>query len=81
MRILLDPGVWARVLGVAAVLAVVYVAYLAAVTSPEENLDAMPVALGTEDEGAAIAGERGSKACAARSTTAPSSSPPTTPRR
>ena len=57
MRILLDPGVWARVLGVAAVLAVVYVAYLAAVTSPEENLDDLPVALVNEDEGAEIAGE------------------------
>ena len=37
--------------GVAAVLALVYFAYLAAVASPEENLKDLPIALVNEDEG------------------------------
>lgn len=44
--------------GVAAVLALIFDAYLAAVTSPEENLEDLPVAPVNEDEGAELAGER-----------------------
>ena len=56
-RVLLSPRVWFSIVGVAAVLALIYFAYLAAVASPEENLEDLPLALVNEDEGAKLAGE------------------------
>ncbi len=58
LRLLASPRVWLTIVGVAAVLALIYVAYLAPVVSPEENLKDLPIALVNEDEGAELAGER-----------------------
>jgi YhgE/Pip-like protein len=57
MRVLLSPRIWLIIVGVAAVLALIYFAYLAAVASPEENLEDLPIALVNEDEGGKLAGE------------------------
>lgn len=58
LRLLTAPRIWLTVIGVSAVLGVVFFAYLAAVASPEENLEDLPVALVNEDGGAELAGER-----------------------
>src|SRR3712207_3892055 len=57
LSVLASPRVWLIIGGVAAVLALVYFAYLAAVASPEENLKDLPIALVNEDEGGELAGE------------------------
>ncbi|MDQ3589614.1 MAG: DUF3533 domain-containing protein, partial [Actinomycetota bacterium] len=57
LRVLASPRVWLIIGGVAAVLALVYFAYLAAVASPEENLKDLPIALVNEDEGGKLGGE------------------------
>jgi len=44
------------IVGVTAVLALIYYAYLAAVASPEENLKDLPIALVNEDEGGELGG-------------------------
>lgn len=56
-RILASPKVWTRVVGAAAVLALIHFAYLAAVANPEKNLEDLPVALVNEDQGGRLAGE------------------------
>ena len=58
LRVLASPRIWLTVVVVAVVLALIYVAYLAPVVSPEENLEDLPIALVNEDEGAELAGER-----------------------
>ena len=57
LRVLASPRVWLIIAGVAAVLALIYFAYLAAVASPEENLKDLPIALVNEDEGGKLGGE------------------------
>ena len=57
LRVLASPRVWLIIGGVAAVLALIYFAYLAAVASPEENLEDLPIALVNEDEGGKLGGE------------------------
>ncbi len=57
LRVLASPRVWLIIAGVAAVLALIYFAYLAAVASPEENLKDLPIALVNEDEGAKLGGQ------------------------
>ncbi|MBA2713871.1 MAG: DUF3533 domain-containing protein [Rubrobacteraceae bacterium] len=57
-RVLASPRVWGPVLGLVAVLALIFYAYLGAVVSPEENLDDLPIAVVNEDEGAQFAGEK-----------------------
>jgi YhgE/Pip-like protein len=57
LRVLISPRVWFGIVGVAAVLALIYFAYLAAVASPEENLEDLPIALVNEDEGAKLGGQ------------------------
>ncbi|MBA3636525.1 MAG: ABC transporter permease [Actinomycetota bacterium] len=56
LRVLASPRVWGPVLGVVAVLALVFYAYLGAVVSPEENLEDLPIALVNEDRGGELAG-------------------------
>jgi len=51
LRMLASPRVWGPVLGMVAVLALVFYAYLGAVVSPERNLEDVPIALVAEDEG------------------------------
>ncbi|MBA2534744.1 MAG: DUF3533 domain-containing protein [Rubrobacter sp.] len=58
LRVFASPRIWLAMVGVAAVLALIYVAYLAAVVSPEENLNDLPIALVNDDEGANLAGEK-----------------------
>lgn len=58
LRVLASPRVWGPVLGLVAVLALIFYAYLGAVVSPEENLDDLPIAVVNEDEGAQFAGEK-----------------------
>jgi YhgE/Pip-like protein len=57
LRVLASPRVWGPVLGIVAVLALVFYAYLGAVVSPEENLEDLPVALVNEDRGGELAGK------------------------
>ena len=57
-RVLASPRVWGPVLVVVTVLALIFYAYLAAVTSPQENIEDLPVALVNEDRGADLAGEK-----------------------
>jgi uncharacterized phage infection (PIP) family protein YhgE len=45
LRVLARPRVWGPVLGIVAVLTLVFYAYLGAVVSPEENLQDLPIAL------------------------------------
>jgi YhgE/Pip-like protein len=56
-RMLASPRVWGPILGVVVVLALIFYAYLAAVASPQENLEDLPIALVNEDRGADLAGE------------------------
>ena len=49
LNVLAGSRVWVPVIGVAAVLALIYFAYLAAVVSLEQNLEALPVANVNED--------------------------------
>jgi len=58
LRVLASPRVWLTVVGVAAVLTLIFFAYLAAVASPEENLEDLPIALVNEDRGGEFGGER-----------------------
>jgi hypothetical protein len=57
LRMLASPRVWGPVLGMVALLALVFYAYLGAVVSPEENLEDLPIALVNEDRGGELAGE------------------------
>ena len=57
LRVLVSPRVWGPVLGITAVLALVFYAYLGAVVSPEENLEDLPIALVAEDRGGELAGK------------------------
>jgi YhgE/Pip-like protein len=57
LRVLASPRVWGPVLGIVAVLALVFYAYLGAVVSPEENLEDLPIALVNEDRGGEFAGK------------------------
>lgn len=57
-RVLASPRVWGPVLLVVTVLALIFYAYLAAVASPQENLEGLPIALVNEDSGADLAGEK-----------------------
>lgn len=57
-RILASPRVWLPIVGVAAVLGLICFAYLAAVASPEKNLEDLPIALVNEDAGWTLAGEK-----------------------
>ena len=57
LRVIASLRVWLIIAGVAAVLALIYFAYLAAVASPEENLKDLPIALVNEDEGGKLGGQ------------------------
>jgi YhgE/Pip-like protein len=57
LRVLASPRVWGPVLGVVAVHALVFYAYLGAVVSPEENLKDLPIALVNDDRGGGLAGK------------------------
>jgi len=57
LRVLASPRVWGPVLGIVAVLALVFYAYLGAVVSPEENLEDLPIALVNDDLGGDLAGK------------------------
>lgn len=48
---LASPKIWLSIVGVVLVLALIFYAYLAAVASPQKNLEDRPVALVNEDEG------------------------------
>ena len=50
-RVLASPRVWGPILGIVVILALVFYAYLAAVVSPKENLEDLPIALINEDRG------------------------------
>jgi YhgE/Pip-like protein len=56
-RVLASPRVWGPLLGLAAVLALIFYAYLGAVVSPERNLEDLPIALVNEDEGGNLGGK------------------------
>jgi YhgE/Pip-like protein len=56
-RVLASPRVWGPILGMVVILALVFYAYLAAVVSPKENLEDLPIALINEDRGGELAGE------------------------
>ena len=56
-RVLASPRVWGPILGIVVILALVFYAYLAAVVSPKENLEDLPIALVNEDRGGELAGE------------------------
>ncbi len=58
LKVLASPRIWLTVVGVPAVLALIFYAYLAAVVSPEENLEDLPVALVNEDRGGELGEER-----------------------
>jgi uncharacterized phage infection (PIP) family protein YhgE len=49
LNVLAGSRVWVPVVGVAAVQALIYFAYLAAVVSPEKNFKDLPVANVNED--------------------------------
>ena len=55
LRLLASPRIWGPVLGIVAVLALVFYAYLGAVVSPEENLEDLPIALVSKDRGGDLA--------------------------
>jgi YhgE/Pip-like protein len=57
-KVLASPRVWGPVLLVVTVLALIFYAYLAAVASPQENLEDLPIALVNEDSGADLAGAK-----------------------
>jgi uncharacterized phage infection (PIP) family protein YhgE len=50
LMMLASPRVWGPKLGLAAVLALVFYAYLGPVVSPERNLEDSPIALVNYDE-------------------------------
>ncbi|HEY6712844.1 MAG TPA: hypothetical protein VI055_11300, partial [Rubrobacter sp.] len=56
LRVLASPRVWGPVLGIVAVLTLVFYAYRGAVVSPEENLEDLPIALVNDDLGGDLAG-------------------------
>ena len=56
-RMLASPRVWGPILGVVVVLALIFYAYLAAVASPRENLEDLPIALVNKDRGQNFAGK------------------------
>jgi uncharacterized phage infection (PIP) family protein YhgE len=49
--VLASLRVWGPILGIVVVLALIFYAYLAAVTSPQENLEDLPIALVNDDRG------------------------------
>ena len=49
LKVLASPRVWGPILGLAAVLALIFYAYLGAVVSPERNLEDLPLALVNQD--------------------------------
>jgi hypothetical protein len=55
LRLLASPRIWGPVLGIVAVLALVFYAYLGAVVSSEENLEDLPIALVNKDRGGDLA--------------------------
>jgi YhgE/Pip-like protein len=57
LRVFARSRVWFIIAGVTAVLAIIYFAYLAAVASPEENFEDLPIALVNEDEDGELGGE------------------------
>jgi YhgE/Pip-like protein len=57
LKVLASPRVWGPVLGLAAVLALIFYAYLGAVVSPERNLEDLPLALVNEDRGGSLGGQ------------------------
>ena len=57
LRMLASPRVWGPVLGLAALLALIFYAYLGAVVSPERNLEDLPIALVNEDRGGNVGGK------------------------
>ena len=57
LKMLASPRVWGPILGLAAVLALIFYAYLGAVVSPERNLEDLPIALVNEDEGGNLGGK------------------------
>ena len=57
LRVLASPRVCGPVLGIVAVLALVFYACLGAVVSPEENLEDLPIALVNDDRGGELAGK------------------------
>lgn len=57
-RVLATPRVWGPILAVVTVLALIFYAYLAAVASPQENLEDLPVALVNEDRGGDLGGKK-----------------------
>jgi uncharacterized phage infection (PIP) family protein YhgE len=57
LKMLASPRVWGPTLGLAAVLGLVFYAYLGAVVSPERNLEDLPIALVNEDEGGNLGGK------------------------
>jgi YhgE/Pip-like protein len=57
LRVLGSPRIWGPVLGLVAVLALVFYAYLGAVVSPKENLKNLPIALVNQDRGGNLAGK------------------------
>ena len=56
LKVLASPRVWGPILGLAAVLALIFYAYLGAVVSPERNLEDLPIALVNQDEGGNLGG-------------------------
>ena len=57
LSVLAGSRVWVPVIGVAAVLTLIYFAYLAAVVNPEQNLEALPVANVNDDLGQELTGK------------------------
>ena len=57
LKVLASPRVWGPVLGLAAVLALIFYSYLGAVVSPERNLEDLPLALVNEDRGGSLVGQ------------------------
>lgn len=58
LRVLASPRIWLSIVGVVAVLALLFFAYLSAVASPEENLKDLPVALVNQDRGGELGGKQ-----------------------
>jgi uncharacterized phage infection (PIP) family protein YhgE len=55
LRLLASPRIWGPVLGIVAVLALVFYAYLGAVVSLAENFEDLPIALVNKDRGGDLA--------------------------
>ena len=58
LRVLASPRIWLSIVGVVAVLALLFFAYLSAIASPQENLKDLPVALVNEDKGGELGGDQ-----------------------